>query len=515
MKEKKILSLFLAIITLLSLCSCSLSKESEGEEKEKTEAPEQVIYTQEPGSVTKSETVYINLDNSGTVENISVTDWLHTDKGEVRVKDESDLTGIVNVKDDTEPVKTGDTSLEWNMSGTDVYYSGNTQKAPPVSISLKYYLDGEEMSAEEIKGKSGKIRIEAEMANNEYREEEIDGKKEKIYLPMLVVGGCILPEGQFNGIKVENGRSIGDGTKEIVAFFGLPGLNETLGLDELGLTDGTGLDLGSTAAVEAQTENFELSNMYFAAIPLGCLNLNLENTAAEGGLKAIAGVVDSLQKALSALDTKELINAFSSGGETVGSLVSLINSGVEIYNDNKALLSVLSKYTEDKYKEQLESFLEFLTDESTIRAIKVLNNSDVISFFKKLSGFEKNYPMLSSLLEDLQQPQVLSALEKLPDTLEKLAGIAKTVNENSALVDSIMSLFNSDGLEQINSLLSVFDGIDFEKLSDRLSSVSSAGIGEKCERWISFGKEYKIFTLAGENTTSSVLFIYKTPSIGE
>ena len=46
--------------------------------------------------VSKAETVYINIDNSGAVENISVTDWLHTDKGEVCVSDTSDLENIEN-----------------------------------------------------------------------------------------------------------------------------------------------------------------------------------------------------------------------------------------------------------------------------------------------------------------------------------------------------------------------------------------------------------------------------------
>ena len=53
------------------------------------------------------------------------------------------------------------------------------------------------------------------------------------------------------------------------------------------------------------------------------------------------------------------------------------------------------------------------------------------------------------------------------------------------------------------------------KLQEKYGSLTaSAGeIAERIEKWISFGKSYKIFTSAPEDMTTSVFFVYMTPSI--
>ena len=55
-------------------------------------------------SAKKEETVYINTKADGTIYNVQVTDWLHTDTPQVRLQDVSNLTEIQNVKTLTQPV---------------------------------------------------------------------------------------------------------------------------------------------------------------------------------------------------------------------------------------------------------------------------------------------------------------------------------------------------------------------------------------------------------------------------
>ena len=54
-----------------------------------------------------------------------------------------------------------------------------------------------------------------------------------------------------------------------------------------------------------------------------------------------------------------------------------------------------------------------------------------------------------------------------------------------------------------------------KKLEEKYGSLTeSAGeIAERIEKWIAFGKSYKVFTDAPDNMTTSVLFVYMTPSI--
>ena len=95
-----------------------------------------------------------------------------------------------------------------------------------------------------------------------------NGKQVKIYNPIAVVGGMILPEGQFQNMTLTNGKLVGDGTKEIALIVSMPGMNETLGLDKLNIED---LNFATEFTLSAEVENFSLGNMYFAAVPISCL----------------------------------------------------------------------------------------------------------------------------------------------------------------------------------------------------------------------------------------------------
>ncbi|MBP9988393.1 MAG: hypothetical protein KBT46_02730, partial [Ruminococcus sp.] len=79
-KSKRIISALLIPVFLI-LCSCDYSAD---EVEEETKQPN---YTTEASFVNKSETVYVNLSNTGKVTKTIVSDWLHTNEPEVYVDD--------------------------------------------------------------------------------------------------------------------------------------------------------------------------------------------------------------------------------------------------------------------------------------------------------------------------------------------------------------------------------------------------------------------------------------------
>lgn len=256
MKKNFILKSALCLTLAASILTMGACK-STGDNGDTTSAsgdeqPAPVYYTDTPGSVKKSETVYVNMDNGGKVKDITVTDWLHTDKGQVKVSDTSSLKNITNVKSNIKPVSENG-GITWHMDTTDLYYSGKSNKELPVKIDIKYFLDGKEMSAKKISGKSGKVEIKISVENNLYKTEKINGKNVKIYNPIAVVGGMVLPEGQFRNMTLTNGKLIGDGTKQIALVVSMPGINETLGLDKLNIED---LNFATEFTLSAYVENF-------------------------------------------------------------------------------------------------------------------------------------------------------------------------------------------------------------------------------------------------------------------
>ncbi len=511
---KKMAAVGTALIMLAGLTACG-AKDADTPVNKETAQPvfEQPVYSAKPGSVTKSETVYINIDSNGKPEAVNVTDWLHTDVGEVCVSDRSDLKDIENIKGEILPRIDGK-NVKWNMTETDLYYSGVSSKKPPVELEIKYSLDGKEISPDRIAGESGRVKIDINMKNNLSKKVKIDGKEQKIWLPVLVVGGFILPEAEFSGVQVKNGRAIGDGTKEIAVMFGVPGLLESLGLKDKGLDEITGIELGSTASVTADAKNFSLGNMYFAAIPMSSLNIELGGEDSVDDLKSVLSVLSEVQNTVSRMDIDTLVKTLTSN-QGADSLIGLVSDAVELYNSNKALIDVLSKYATSENSAQLRKLLEFMTDENTVKAIGILSDSSVAKFFAGLSDMGDAMPLAGSLIRDLQSPEVAKAVQNLPSTLEKIAEIQKTINDNRSTIDALMNLLDEDTVSAASKLVSMLDKTDLKKLEEKYGSLTeSAGeIAERIEKWIAFGKSYKVFTDAADDMTTSVFFVYMTPSI--
>lgn len=502
----------MVLAMVISMTACG--KTAETEDAEQAAPVSQPVYTASPSEVSKTETVYVNINNDGSVDNVSVTDWLHTDRGEVCVNDVSNLTDIESIKDDTVPVISG-SSVQWNMSGTDLYYSGRTDKNPPVSLDINYYLDGKKISPDDLIGKSGDVKIEVKMTNNLYKKVEIDGKTHKVYLPVLVAGGFILPESDFSDVQVSSGRSVGDGTKEIAVMFGFPGLSESLGISELGISDIEGLELGNTVSVTAKAENFELGNMYFAAVPISSLNIEIGDKDTVEDLKSTLAILRQVQNTLSGMDVGALISMFTSDAGSTDSLVNVVSDAAGLYSSNAALIRMLTKYVDPANNEAVASVLEFLTSENTESAVKILSSPVVIKFFSDLSKLGDAFPLTGQFFSDLQDPEVQLAISNLPDTLSKLAEIQGALTTNTESIQYLLSLLDGDTVNDISDILSMLGGADLDSFEEKYSSLvaNSDVIVAKAEKWIEFGKEYRIFSDAPDEMTTTLLFVYMTPSL--
>lgn len=178
----------------------------------------------------KEETVYLFADSEGNVTSTIVSGWLKNPNGEKTLTDITDLSDLVNVKGDETYQRDGENYI-WQADGHDIYYQGTTKKAAPVTEKITYYLDGVQISPKELAGKSGHVKIRFDFENNQTVQAKVSGKEEEIHVPFAVVTGMILND-HFRNITVENGRLVSDGKNNIVVGFALPGLKESLKLDE-------------------------------------------------------------------------------------------------------------------------------------------------------------------------------------------------------------------------------------------------------------------------------------------
>ena len=208
--------------------------------------------------VYKEETVYVNAKASGKTDKVTVSNWLKN-SGSVSgdLEDESTLSDIKNVKGDEKYTSDGD-KLTWATDGEDIYYQGTTDKKLPVSVKLKYYLDGKEMKPSELKGKSGHLKITVDYKNNEKKNVSVDGKDTEVCTPFVMMTGMILPNETFSNVTIDNGKIISDGNKNIVVGFGMPGLKDSLNLSS---EESDKVTIPESLSIEADVTDFTMSRI--------------------------------------------------------------------------------------------------------------------------------------------------------------------------------------------------------------------------------------------------------------
>lgn len=521
---KKIMCVLLCASMLASFSACS--KKNDGSTDEPTTAPSQsdttkVSYDTAATSYKKNETVYVNMASNGEVTSKVVTDWLHTDKAQTYIDDKTDLSDIKNVKSNVEPVKNKDGSYRWNMESTDLYYRGTTDKELPISIGITYYLDGKQIEPKKLAGKKGQVKMVITVNNLSKKTVKVSGKDTTVYTPFIVAGGMILPEDNFSNVTVENGKTIGDGTKEIALMVGAPGLKESLNLNDEMLKQLGDFNFSNTYTITADTEKFELSNMIFAVLPLSAIESGIENTLPNtvSDVKNTLNEVQAILDKFNSMNASELINKLFSNTDNLTELASSVSEVTKLYNDNKALLDVLEKYMTTENLAAIEKLIEDTDDVDLQQAAKLLNNPILQKFFKQLPALSKDMeavmPIITGLSEDMQKPEVQKALNNLPQTIETLKKLKTTIDKNQELFDTLGETLDEETIASLKgimgSLETLISGNDLEaysKLADNADELIA-----RAKQWIEAGKEYDIFTTKGKASSSSVMFIYETAPV--
>ena len=297
----------------------------------------------------KTETVYSVLNSDGSISNTIVSSWLHDEDGINNIKETLNLTDVKNIKSNEKPSKDGNT-YTWNAKGNDVYYEGTATKQLPVSVKIRYELDGQEMSAKDMEGKSGHLKLMISFTNNYSEVKNINGKSIVIH-PSYLAGGMLnMSTGKFSNVKCESGKIVNDGTNEMLAFANIPGLNETLksaGLDKVN----NQLGISDDVTVEADVNDFDLGS-----IMVGMTN-EIDLASELGEIGSVSELTDGVNQLIEAdnqlIDgSKQLYDGTTQLKEQAAPLtgssdqVRQLSAGAIQLNDGvKALQTGLTAYT--------------------------------------------------------------------------------------------------------------------------------------------------------------------------
>ncbi|MDO4889269.1 MAG: hypothetical protein Q4A25_01060 [Candidatus Saccharibacteria bacterium] len=263
---------YTAIVAGLALASLALPlmNISGTAKADETKPAETISTTNNLVSKAVDETVYVFLDAGGNVKKTISSDWVKNDLG------------------------------------TDVYTKTEGKVDTPITMKISYFLDDKEVTAEEIRGRSGHVKIRYDFTNNE----RVNG----MYVPYAVLSGAVLPNGTFTNIKLTNAKLINDGTRTVVAGLALPGMKENLGVD---------VNLPEHFEIEADAKDFKMEMT--ATIATSKVFADLDTSALNS--------VDALSSALQTLSDSmlQLLNGSTQlrdGLATLNSKTGVLADGV-------------------------------------------------------------------------------------------------------------------------------------------------------------------------------------------
>lgn len=197
------------------------------------------------GEYTKNQVVYTKLDGDGNKTGVFVVNSFSAPKGST-IEDAGVYDKVVNLSTTKKLAdKDGHVAVE-GQGEQDFVYQGDLSKDTqlPWNVSVSYKLDGKDVTAEELGGKSGKLSMKLTVAPNP----EYKGTGEYTDNYLVQVTG-MLKDSECHKIDAEGATAAANGSNTQLTYMVLP---------------------GSTAeyTVNADVEDFEFDGWQIVGVPL-------------------------------------------------------------------------------------------------------------------------------------------------------------------------------------------------------------------------------------------------------
>lgn len=415
-------------------------------------------------------------------------------------------------------ITNADGSVNKTFIGNTIYDGSDTL---PVDFKISYFLDGTEISASDLAGKSGHVKIVLDFnALKTYQDK---------YVPFLAISGLTLDETKFSNVSATNAKIADQDNKIMIIGYAFPGLDANLGTDFL----------SHEITVEADTTDFEISEIY------SLLTNEIFTEIDTSKLSSIDELVNSVNQLSSGLD--EIISGTSTLSDGLNSAIDGISKLAAGANELKTGADTLAAGTSALYAgtTELESGLNaIVSNNATINGgVNMLINDTLSKVNAAIKAYDNTYevnlnnynvvlPAIISVLPDGESKTALTsakqALDLYTGILQYTAGVAAardgaaTINANMAalssgaatLAEGATTLDNGFGTlvsgttELYNGSVTLKDGLNTFKTSgiDKLVNFANQDAA-------SFVYNFRQTVSAAKSYTTHTKFIFKTPSI--
>jgi len=414
--------------------------------------------TYSQNKVYDSETVYVLGDPYGNLNEKILVDWIRfKGSGKYEVKDP--IKNLVNIRkiygDGEVEVKDSYVIVKGESKDQeDTYYRGNYNGNLPFEIKVKYFLNGEEKKINDIKGKSGRLRIEINGKSNLMK----DGK----VVPLLMIGTTSLDVEKVKDLKLS-----GD-TKPTIL-----GRKYQINLMIILDSEGSGFIEFETDSIDIPELTFTITPSYFG-IELPLMDIF---DKIYGGLDGLTNLVKIQKNFLDEIIKNSEVNLTSID-------LSKLKEGIE--NLKTIAIGI------DAHKD-LILMLSNSIDEEKIKALKLIpSNLDLL-----IQSFQTSNMNLSNLIQIFDvYIKILKNIENINKLNQEISNnidsqlkykLLENLKNEEVLINSLLYGGSSSNNETILSLyqtkealLKIKDGNDtiidsLIKFKDNLNSLSQIG----------------------------------------
>ena len=370
-------------------------------------------------------------------------------------------------------------------------FVGNTianEETLPVEMQIQYYLDDTEISASELAGKSGHIKIT-------YNFSATSAYQNKL-VPFLTVTGLNFDSTKFSNIKINNGKIISESDSITLVGYTFAGLSQDLNADFL----------PSNFTIEADTTNFELGTVYSFATNELFAELDTSK------LTSVDSIISSINSLSNGLD--QIIagsNDLTNGIDTLATGISKLQLGAN--NLESGANNLATGIT--KLSDGLNSVVAF-DDEILAKAYGVVDQVTATA-----ENLIAKYNLDPALVTELTAP-IVEYYNKINTAVTTYTGNIETLANGASELSVGANNLAAGTTELKNGINSLSAGAaqlsaGSHTLNQGLNTFKTSGIDKLVnfanQDAASFVYNFRQTVSAAKSYTAHTKFIFKTPSI--
>ena len=395
---------------------------------------------------TKHERVFVVTDAAGAVKTLVDSIRLENADALEELVDRTMLSDLQNAGGNESFALDGET-LTWKAEGRNIIYQGTSDKAPAVLPVVTLTLDGETVSAADLKERTGEAVLTVTYITA--------GPA-----PVLALSALPLPAEGISGVKAENAAVLTEADRSVLVGWAVPGADASLSLpvsfSASFHADHADLSWMMTAysSDPLAAASHELEEKIGVADPaallkeatalLSAIKDGTELPQTEGKTKAVVGKINELNMGLAALDAGAV--QVADGAKQVSDGAAQLSTGLSALKENN---EALNGGAEKIFAAILNTANEQIAASGLADAGIIVPALTAENYAEVLDGVTAQLTLAEKLTSGDTKAHAQAAVEKLSALKEQLDQVNTFVTGLKSYTDGVAQA--SDGAAQLSA----------------------------------------------------------------